>query len=274
MSNPENNICISLLTEAVSVAREAGEALLSFFRHPGLHVDPKLCEADIVTEADRASEAIILDYLRRQHPTHAILSEESGASGSAEAEWEWVIDPLDGTTNFSEGLPTWAVSIGIRRHGKAVAGVVHAPYLRETFTAIRGGGAQLNGATVHCRRNELMERAVVSTGFPVDKAVNPDNNVAELVTVLPLVRGMRRLGSAALDLSYVGAGFLDGYWEMNLHEWDVCAGELIATEGGALCRRYRSDRNVSLCAATPAIFNQLYPLLSDVSVHKSTPLSD
>ena len=154
------------------------------------------------------------------------------------------------------------VSIGIRHRGVTVVGVVLAPYLNELFHAVRGEGAYLNGNRISVTANTDIHKAVVSTGFPVDKDVNPDNNMDNVARVLPLVRGLRRLGSAAVDISYVAAGILDAYWEMNLHEWDVCAGLLIAEEAGARVVHFRDDRNVSVLVGAPAIVDQIAPLLS------------
>lgn len=246
---------------AESIALEAGEQLMQYFRSEKLQVSVKLNESDIVTVADKASESVILKRLAETYPSHSILSEESGMLEQAQSDWLWVIDPLDGTTNFSEGLPVFSVSIGLKHNGVTVVGVVHNPYLKETFTAVKGDGAKLNGKPIKCRENKLIERAVICTGFPVDKDVNPDNNLDNLSRVLPHVRGIRRYGSAALDLSYVGAGFLDGYWELNLHEWDVCAGMLIVAEAGGLVERFRENRNICVVAGSQPIFPQLRALV-------------
>lgn len=248
------------LEAARQMAVMAGEEHLKYFRHKGLHVDTKINESDIVTAADKAAEAVILERIASMFPDHSVLSEESGEADHG-SRYRWVIDPLDGTTNFSAGLPNFCVSIALEVDGEPVVGVVHAARLGETFTAIKGGGARLNGAAVGVRPNSLIERAVVATGFPIDKNVNPDNNLDNVARVLPLVRGLRRLGSAALDLSYVGAGFLDAYWESNLHRWDIAAGLLIAREGGARHSFYRTDRNYSVIAATPAIYDRIAPLI-------------
>lgn len=246
-----------VLEAAKSIALGAGEIQLGYFRSDHLRVDTKLNESDIVTEADRASEAYILGRIRESFPDHAVLSEESGESGRADAEFRWVIDPLDGTTNFRSGLPGFCVSIGIEHRGTTVAGVVYAPYLREMFTAVKGCGAMLDDRPIHCSRIASLDRAVLSTGFPVDKNVNSDNNLDNVARLLPRIRGLRRLGSAAIDLCYVAAGFLEGYWELNLHEWDVDAGLLIASEAGCVAERFRLDRNVSVAVAAP----QLFPLI-------------
>lgn len=251
-----------LLEAAKAMAEEAGRTLLEYFRSDNLHVDTKLNESDIVTDADKASETVILRAIRSQFPGHAILSEESGTSGD-DSEYRWVIDPLDGTTNFRSGLPGFSVSIGVQRRGETVAGVVYAPYLREMFCAVKGGGATLNGKPIHCSRIAALNRSVLSTGFPVDKDVNPDINLQYVARLLPKIRGLRRLGSAAIDISYVAAGFLEGYWEMNLHEWDVCAGLLIAAETGCTAGYFRNDRNISLCVSAPQLFNQIFKELEN-----------
>lgn len=252
-----------ILLDAVEVARLAGRELMARWRAAHLEISNKLGDADIVTEADKASERVVLDTLSRLHPGHDVLSEESGLRQGGGAEWRWVVDPLDGTTNFATGLRQWAVSIGVERDGAAQVGVVWAPALDELFTAVRGRGVWLNGQPMRCKRNGLLARAVVATGFPVDKDVNPDNNLAQVACVLPHIRGLRRLGSAALDLAYVGCGFLDAYWEMNLHPWDVAAGLLMVQEGGAQWTQYRQDRNVSVLAASDLIFPQLAPFFTE-----------
>lgn len=252
---------VDLLLSAEFIARQAGAVHKHYYRHPQqLSTQAKTNDYDIVTAADRAAERVVTDYVHRYHPGHAILSEESG-DDHATSDWQWVIDPLDGTTNFSAGLPLFNVSIGIRYKGETVVGVVYAPILDEMFSAMRGQGAALNGQPIHPSDTTLLSHAVISTGFPSDKATTDDNNADSAARVMPRVRGFRRLGSAAIDICYVAAGFLDGYWEINLHEWDVCAGSLIATEAGATVTRYRNDRGISLMATTPALASQLLPLL-------------
>lgn len=249
-----------LLDDAMAWATEAGQELLSYFRSDNLQIAAKLNQSDIVTAADKASERIIIGHINERYPDHSILSEESGET-ARNHHTRWIIDPLDGTTNFSQGLPQFSVSIAIERDGETIIGVVYAPRLGEMFHAVKGKGAWLNGKPIAASTKTSLAQSVVATGFPVDKDTNPDNNLAATSRVLPTVRGLRRLGSAALDLSYVGASFLDGYWEINLHEWDVAAGELIATESGAKVTRFRDDRNVSMLASAPAIHNALLTLI-------------
>lgn len=250
-----------LLQNAVAWAREAGEIQLKYFRGTELHIQAKLNQYDVVTVADKESERLIISHIHSCYPSHSILSEESGVENNSD-EWQWVIDPLDGTTNYSSGLPLFSISIGIRHNGETVVGVVYAPYLNELFTAVKGIGAFLNGKAIKVRELDDLSQAVISTGFPVDKAATSDNNLDNATRVLPLVRGFRRLGSAAVDISYVASGVLDAYWELNLHEWDVCAGILIAQEAGAMVHHFRNDRNVSVLVASHNIGAKILPLLS------------
>ena len=247
-----------ILINAISWARAAGAVQLRYFRSPELVIDTKFNVNDVVTQADKESEKLLKTLIRENYPDHAILSEESGSDGNDNAEYRWIIDPLDGTANFSSGLPLFCVSIALEHNGEIVMGVVHAPYLNETFHAVKGEGAYLNGERLQCRRTGSLSKAVLSTGFPVDRNTNPDNNMANVERLLPLVRGLRRLGSAAIDMSYVAAGFLDGYWELDLHYWDVAAGMLIATEAGAVYRKFRDDRNYCVMAATPDIEKEMF----------------
>lgn len=250
------------LMHAVAWAKQAGKIQLDLFRKPDdLNISAKLNDSDVVTNADRASEALILNNIHSLFGnTHSILSEESGEESNG-SDFCWVIDPLDGTTNYSSGLPIFCVSIGLQYKKETVMGVVYAPYLDELYTAIKGEGAWLNGMPIKVSANKELSKAVVSTGFPVDKDVNPDNNIDNVARVLPLVRGMRRLGAAAWDICAVAAGYLDAYWEMNLHKWDVCAATLIAQEAGAVVKDFRADRNVSIMVAAPGVADKIFPLL-------------
>lgn len=250
-----------ILSDCIEWAREAGRVQLDFFRSGNLNIQTKFNKSDVVTDADKKSEQVIISQIRKKYPTHSILSEESGESFN-DSDYLWVIDPLDGTTNFSCGLPEFSVSIGVQYKGKTIVGVVFAPYLNELFHAIKGQGAFLNGKPIRASFKSDIQEAVIATGFPVDKNITNDNNLDNFSKVLPLVRDMRRLGSAAVDISYVACGVLDAYWELNLHEWDVCAGLLIAEEAGAKIDYFRSDRNVSVLVAGPKMMEKVSPLLS------------
>ena len=248
------------LDSARDMGHQAGKILRSYFRRQDLNIMDKGNAYDIVTEADKASERLILDYLHSRYPDHAILSEESG-DDHRHARCQWIIDPLDGTVNYSAGLATYCISIGLMVAGETRMGYVYAPTLDEEFYAIKGKGAYGPNGILQVKGTTDLQRAVVSTGFPYDKATNPDNNLDRVARVMPRVRGLRRLGSAAMDLCYVAAGWLDGYWDLNLKEWDACAGELIAQEAGATVTRYRNDHGICILAACPGIAQQLLEMV-------------
>lgn len=243
-------------------ARQVGEIQLRYFRSDDLEIATKYNDFDVVTRADKESEALIISKINETFPDHDILAEESGEY-SRRSSWRWVVDPLDGTTNFSQGLPLFCVSIALEHDGEPVVGVVYAPYLNEMFSAVKGAGATLNGCPIHCSKKTSLNMAVVSTGLPVDKKENRDNNLSAISKVGVEVRGLRRLGSAAIDLCYTGAGLLDGYWELALHRWDISAGSLIASEAGATVGYFRPDRPYSILAATPALYPELLALISE-----------
>lgn len=247
---------------AVGMAREAGRIQLTYFRGDDLAMKTKSNVSDVVTRADCESEAFIVRSILERYPTHAILGEEGGARSDAASEWRWVVDPLDGTTNYSQGLPVFCVSIALQYRGETVVGVVYAPYLRELFTAVRGGGAWCrrgDGEPVrlHVSTKQRLDCSVVATGFPYDKSENPDNNSDNVARILPHVRDVRRMGAAAYDLSCVAAAMLDGFWELNLHEWDVCAASLLVIEAGGVVESLRADRGVSPVAGSAALVEQM-----------------
>ncbi|MBD5278055.1 MAG: inositol monophosphatase [Bacteroides sp.] len=248
------------ISAAVEMARKAGEIQMKYFRSSSLASDTKQNAFDVVTIADKESEAYIKSYIQSHFPDHGIIAEESGADHS-EREWRWVVDPLDGTTNFNNGLPVFSVSIALEHNGEAVVGVVFAPYLNEMFHAVKGEGAFLNGQPIKCSSKSELDRAVVATGMPYDRAANPDNNLTEIERVVCKVRGTRRMGSAAIDLCYTAAGFYDAYWELNLNRWDVAAGILIAREAGAIVESIRETRNHSILASNPELIESMRTLL-------------
>lgn len=241
---------------AIGWAREVGKIHLSYFRGTNLGIETKSNIYDVVTRADKQGEAFLLEQIQKLFPDHAVLGEESGAHAGT-GDYLWVIDPLDGTNNFSQGLPVFTVSIGLQYKGKAVLGVVYAPYFDELYTAVKGGGAYLNGKSLRVSAKSALAESVLGTGFPYDKDVNPDNNAGNLVSILPSLRGIRRMGSAAYDLACVAAGFLDGYWELALHPWDICAGALLVEEAGGIVRSFREDRDISIIAGNATIVQKI-----------------
>lgn len=248
------------LKNALFMAEKAGDIQLKYFRQNNLEQSTKLNDSDVVTIADKESETFVLEFIHTHYPEHGIISEESGKENE-EREWRWVIDPLDGTTNFSSGLPAFCISIALEHKGEGVVGVVYAPYLQECFYAVKGKGAWFNGKRIHCSEKTELSKAVVATGVPYDRKENPDNNLKEIAKVALYVRGIRRMGSAAIDLCYTGAGFFDAYWELNLNRWDVAAGQLIAKEAGAIIESIRSDRNHSILVSNPYLSPSINKLL-------------
>lgn len=250
------NTIESIAADMEAWAREAGDIQLRHFRSGALGIEEKQNAFDVVTIADKASENLIIGHIKAKYPGHAILSEESGSANDG-SPWRWIIDPLDGTTNYSNGLPVFCVSIALEYEGEIVAGIVFAPYLREMFRAVRGKGATLNGKPIHCADKTELRHAVLATGMPYDRAENPDNNLDNISRLCTQVRGIRRYGSAAIDLCYVAAGFFDGYWEMAINIWDIAAASIIACEAGARVEPFKPSRPLSVCAANP----DLYPLI-------------
>jgi myo-inositol-1(or 4)-monophosphatase len=250
-----------------SAAREAGEAILSCTRGP-LEVRRKNIETspiDIVTNADHASEAILMARIRDGFPDHDILTEETPTEDRG-ALWKWIIDPLDGTVNFSHGYPVYCVSIGLLGPRGLAVGVVYDPLRNECFSAVKGSGAFLNGRTIKVSASSELTASLLATGFPYDRAVSPVNNVAEFSRVAPRVQGIRRGGSAALDLAYVSCGRLDGFWELKLKPWDMAAGMLLVTEaGGMVSDRYGRPTDVytdSVAATNGLVHEALLRLLA------------
>jgi myo-inositol-1(or 4)-monophosphatase len=188
-------------------------------------------EVDLVTATDRDAERLIVDAIRTAFPSHGIIAEES-APLSGEAAHRWYIDPLDGTTNFVHGYPHFAVSIALARDDELLLGLVYDPVREETFSALRGQGARLNGAPIGVSDTSRLEHALLGTGFPYDRRQHADFYVAFLAEAMRCSQGVRRGGSAALDLCYVACGRLDGFWEWKLKPWDLAAGRLIVEEAG------------------------------------------
>lgn len=251
-----------LLNIAVRAARRAGEIIIrGMNRLHRLDVRTK-GQNDFVTEIDMAAERDIIETIHRHYPQHAILGEETGSTG--DSEFVWIIDPLDGTTNFLHGFPQFAVSIGIQRRGRMEHGVVYDPLRQELFTASRGEGAQLDGRRIRVSAQSGLERALIGTGFPYRSNLHwLDSYMAMLKAITQQTAGIRRAGSAALDLAYVAAGRLDGFWELGLAPWDTAAGSLLITEAGGLVGTITGgeyNQRGNIVAGTPKV----YPLLLEV----------
>jgi myo-inositol-1(or 4)-monophosphatase len=201
----------------------------------------KTNESDSVTEVDTASEKIIVDFIKKKYPSHGLITEEGGSS-LGKSEYNWVIDPIDGTTNFAHGLPIFAVSIGVQKNGETVAGVVYDIMLNVVYSAELKGGAFENDKKIKVNDNSNLRRALLVTGFPYNVAENPENALEKFAALTKAARGIRRLGSAAIDFCYVAKGVFDGFWEVHLKPWDICAGKLIVEEAGGLVTDFEGNK--------------------------------
>lgn len=250
----------ALLAIAVDLARRAGT--LAREMHSGLgDSDTKSSPTDVVTAADRAVEALLVEGIRSRRPGDGILGEE-GASDDGTTGVRWVVDPIDGTVNYLYGLPQWGVSIGVEVDGEAVAGVVFDPSKDELFTAVRGGGSALNGRPLRCTAATELSQTLVATGFGYD-ARRRAAQASVMPQLIPAVRDIRRNGAGALDLCAVASGRVDAYFEMGMSPWDMSAGVLIATEAGARVGGLNGAREsgAMLIATAPGVFDALHDLL-------------
>jgi myo-inositol-1(or 4)-monophosphatase len=252
------------LSDLERLARQAGEILRLGYEHEH-QVDYKEV-IDLVTEVDRQSEAFILGEIQRLFPGHQIVSEEIGLVPGREGD-QWYVDPLDGTVNYAHGIPIFSVSIAYARNGVVTLGVVYDPMRDEIFAAERGRGAWCNGRRLQVSQVTEFQRSLLVTGFPYDAWSTPQNNLEYFGRFSRMTQGVRRLGSAALDLCYVAAGRFDGYWELSLNPWDVAAGGLIATEAGAIVTNLDGQSDYltppcSLLAAPPLLHEKMLVILS------------
>jgi myo-inositol-1(or 4)-monophosphatase len=253
-----------LLNIAIRAARRAGEIIVrGMNRLHRLDVRAK-GQNDFVTEIDMAAERDIIETIHKHYPDHAILGEETGSTG--DSEFVWIIDPLDGTTNFMHGFPQFAVSIGVQRRGRMEHGVVYDPLRQELFTTSRGEGAQLDGKRIRVSAHVGLDRALIGTGFPYRTNLHwLDAYMAMLKTITQQTAGIRRPGSAALDLAYVAAGRLDGFWELGLSPWDTAAGSLLITEAGGMVGTITGaeyNQSGHIVAGTPKVYPQLLEALA------------
>ena len=257
-----------MLTAAIKAARKAGSIINRASQNlDALTVTTKR-KNDFVTEVDKAAEEAIVDIIRRAYPDHAILAEESGASGKKTAEHVWIIDPLDGTTNFIHGFPQYSVSIGVTQNGILTHGVIFDPVKNELFTTSRGRGAYLNDRRMRVSGRIGLKASLIGTGFPFREIDNFDEYMAMFKSVTRETAGIRRAGSAALDLAYVAAGRLDGFWEIGLSPWDVAAGALLIQEAGGLISTLEGEGEFlnagNIVCGSPKVFA---PLLQLVGKH-------
>ncbi|MDD5284751.1 MAG: inositol monophosphatase family protein [Desulfuromonadaceae bacterium] len=254
------------LEEAVIAARAAGTYQKSRFAST-LDIEMK-GDKNLVTEVDRESERLIVEYLLARFPGHDIVAEE-GDYPQSRSPFRWIIDPLDGTTNYAHAFPWFCSSIGLEHEGELVAGVIYNPIHDELFTATRGGGAFLNGNRLSVSARSPLKNSLLGTGFPYDCASDPANNFDNFIAFQKAARGIRRAGAAALDLAYVAAGRLDGFWELKLKAWDVAAGVLMVREAGGRVTTFDGSEydifNDRIVASNGLIHDEMVTLLGMVA---------
>jgi myo-inositol-1(or 4)-monophosphatase len=248
------------LNIAVSAARAAGRVIMRHLNQVDQLTVRAKSRNDFVSEVDHVAEQQIVQVIRRAHPDHAILAEEGGADGRS--DFTWIIDPLDGTTNYLHGLPQFAVSIALQHRGRLEHAVIYNPWSQELYTASRGQGAQLDGRRIRVSKAHALDGSLIGTGFPFRQNQNLDAYLPMLRFVMENTAGVRRAGSAALDLAFVAAGRLDGFWEFGLSPWDMAAGMLLITEAGGRVADMASDdadplKTGNIIGGNPKIFEAL-----------------
>jgi len=260
-----------MLNIAVKAARRAGGIINRATRNLDIVAVKEKAANDFVSEVDHAAEKEIIRMLHEAYPGHAILAEESGASGKS--EYEWIIDPLDGTTNFLHGFPQYAVAIALRHRGVVTQAVIYDPSRNDLFTASRGHGAYVNDQRMRVSKRDTLKASLLGTGFPFRQLEHLDVYMATLRHMMSNAAGVRRAGSATLDLAYVAAGRLDGFWEFGLSPWDIAAGALMITEAGGMVSDLAGESNYmetgNVVAGNPKVFVEL---LNAISPHLTPAL--
>jgi myo-inositol-1(or 4)-monophosphatase len=229
-----------MIDDIIKIAKEAGELIKNAFGKAH-SIEFKTNELNLVTETDKASEKFITDFIQKKYPSHGILAEE-GSNITSGSEYLWVVDPLDGTTNFAHGLPIFSVSIGLQKNGETVAGVVYDVNRDIIYSAEKNSGGFANDLRINVSKNQNLGHSLLVTGFPYNVKENPDKAYERFIEFLKYARAIRRLGSAAIDFCYVANGVFDGFWEVSLHPWDVCAGKLIVEEAGGLVTDFDGNK--------------------------------
>jgi myo-inositol-1(or 4)-monophosphatase len=263
-----------MLNTAVKAARRAGNIINRAAQNLDILTITQKTANEFVSEVDREAEQAIIKILLGAYPNHSILAEESGAAGAS--EYQWIIDPLDGTTNFLHGFPQYGVSIGLMHKGVLTQAVVYDPTRNDLFTASRGCGAYLNDRRIRVSKRRQLDQSLIGTGFPFREFTLADDYLSIFRDMIRNTAGLRRAGSAALDLSYVAAGRLDGFWEFGLKPWDMAAGVLLITEAGGLVSDPEGNdtymESGNLVCGNPKIFTQLLRTVSS-HLNKSSPHS-
>jgi myo-inositol-1(or 4)-monophosphatase len=263
MDLPADAIREKLKRTAIEAAQVAG-AILSDYAREGFRVEYK-DTVNLVTDADRRSEQAVIDVIHKSFPAHRILAEERGRQPGADADYQWIIDPLDGTTNFAHGYPAYCVSIGVEYRGVPILGIVLDPTRNEVFFAEAGRGAFLNDRPLRVSHKPKLDVALLVTGFAYDIRVSPQNNLDNFSRFALTAQGVRRTGTAALDLCYVAAGRFDGFWELKLHPWDTAAGVVIVREAGGRVTDFKgrphSIYEASILATNGLIHDEMLAIL-------------
>lgn len=261
----------AMLNIAVRAARNAGSLITRYVdRIDTLKIGTKR-HNDFVSEVDQMAEQEIINTIKQAYPQHAILAEESGSHNQQEGDAQptWIIDPLDGTTNFLHGFPQFAISIAMKSEGRLQVGVIYDPMRQELYTAMRGAGARLNDRRMRINPNTRLEGSLIGTGFPYYQYDCLDRYMAILKTVIIRTAGVRRPGSAALDLAYVAAGRLDGFWEFNLKPWDIAAGILMVQEAGGLASDFNDEQDYlqsgNIVCGAPKIHRALLDIIQSTA---------
>ncbi len=255
----------SFLDTSIEIAREAGALQLQYLeRRIGFQLKG---DFDLVTECDKASEAMIVERLQSQFPSHGIVAEEGGGGESTTSDYRWYVDPLDGTTNFAHGYPVFNVTMALEKAGEMICGVIYDPCRGEMFTAERGGGAYLNNRRIHVSKTSRVDDTLLSTGFP-SRRRHLNVNIHFYYQFAMLTHGVRRGGAAAIDLAYVACGRLDGFWEFGLQPWDMAAGCLLVEEAGGKCSDMVGEpygvRGPHLLATNGVVHDEVLQVMGEV----------
>lgn len=256
-----------MINDLIEISKQAGKLIKEGFGK-NLEINYKTNEINLVTQIDKASEKLIIDFIKNKFPSHSILAEEGGGVKN-DSEYLWVVDPLDGTTNFTHGLPIFAVSIGVQKNNKTIAGVVFDVMRDVIYSAELGSGAFANSNKLKVTDTEKLNHSLLVSGFPYNIAENPDHAFERFVALTKKSRGVRRLGSAAIDFCYLASGVFDGFWEVNLHPWDICAGKLIVEEAGGLVTDFEGKQidiySKKILCTNNKIHNQIMSVMNELS---------
>lgn len=252
-----------MINDIIQIAKEAGEIIREGYGK-NFQIEFKSGENNLVTEIDKKSERVIIDFIQKNYSTHSVLSEERGELRK-ESEYLWVIDPLDGTSNFAHGLPIFSVSIGLQKNNEIIAGVVYDVMQNILYSAELGAGSFANEKKISVSRQSILSQSMLVTGFPYNVKVNPEKAFERFEVLTKNARAVRRLGSAAIDFCYVASGVFEGFWEVYLHPWDICAGKLLVEEAGGFVTNFEGHKidlySKKILASNSLVHNEMIKLL-------------